>query len=230
MQLGLNSIIRHYVLTTTNLPKVSGELQEFLGSAQGEVGGEFTLSVGFITELQRIGDSTLEITQAVWAEHRYNEMLAPKGDLAQMIVLQTGDGLALRDRALAKGMTLTKDKEFRGDPVVQFDFEVYGTRFETYGKSDGLWGRDMSAVPESAVKQVLGVEVAVADPEQVVSDLAEVFLTERDGTTIFFDAKWVKFVPANGGWEGLTTFHLEAVDPGRTGESKVICGTEFRFV
>lgn len=230
MQLGLKSIIQHYVLTTTNLPKVSGELQEFLGTAQGEVGDEFTLSVGFISELQRIGDSTLEITQAVWAEHRYNEMLAPKGDLTQMIVLQTGDGLALRDRALAKGMTLTKNKEFRGDPVVQFDFEVYGTRFETYGKSDGDWGHDLSDQPESAVKKVLGVEVAVANPDQVASDLADVFLTERDATTIFFDTKWVRFVPADGGWEGLTTFHLEAADPARTGQSKVICGTEFRFV
>jgi hypothetical protein len=227
MQLGLNSIIRHFVITTTNLPKVSGELQNFLGTVQGDV---VMPPFGFMAEFQRIGDSALEITQAVWAEHRYNEMLAPKGDLAQMIVLQTGDGLALRDRALAKGMTLTKDKEFRGDPVVQFDPEDYGTRFETYGKSDGIWGKDMSDRPQSNVKRVLGVEVAVANPDQVASDIAEVFLAERDGTTIFFDTKWVKFVPANGAWEGITTFHLEAADPSRTGDSQVICGTEFRFV
>ncbi|MDR7084148.1 hypothetical protein J2X01_003456 [Arthrobacter ginsengisoli] len=235
MPQGLDTAIRHFVLTTENIARTSGELHEWLGVGQGQT-HSYTLEYGFVNEIVMLGTSFVELGQPIWAGHRLHGVLEDRGgDCAQMIVLETDDAVALRERALARNFTLVKDKEFQGQKVLQFDPEVFGTRFETYEYHlpDGWWtGRPENYTPSTVVEDVLGADIAVGHPAQTAARIAEVYRAklDADGTSVHFGDKTLHFVPADGGWEGLTALNLAALDPARRGDSRTICGTEFRFV
>ena len=235
MPMRLDTAIRHYVLTTENIAKVSGELHEWLGVEQGHTHA-YTLDYGFVNEIMALGTSFIEVGQPIWAGHRLHGVLERRGgDCAQMIVLETQDCVALRDRALDMELALVKDKEFQGQQVIQFDPDVFGTRFETYEYNlpDGWWtGRTADYTPSTVVKEIAGAQIAVGRPEQAAASIAQVYMAALDanGTSVHFGDTTLNFVPANGGWEGLTALNLTALDPARTGDSATIGGTEFRFI
>ncbi|MCG2623426.1 hypothetical protein LVY72_16130 [Arthrobacter sp. I2-34] len=230
----LDTVIRHYVLTSENLAATSGELHEWLGVGQGHT-HTYTLEYGFVNEIMMVGNSFIEVGQPIWANHRLHGVLEDRGgECAQMVVLQTQDCYQLRERALARNLTLTKDKKFQGQKVIQFDPEVFGTRLETYEYDlpDGWWtGRPETYTQSTIVKDIVGADVAVHDPEAIAAATADVFQAELDAgaNTVRLGGNYLKFVPANG-WQGLTTLHLTPLDPARRGDTKTICGTEFRFV
>lgn len=234
MSLGLKTIVRQFVFTTESLFKTSGQLHEFLGLSQG-LSHTYTPALGFVNEVMMVGDCYFEVGEPIWAKHRYHEILAARGDCAQMIVLQTGDADALRSRAQSMNLTLTKDKLFQEQTALQFDPQVFGTRFETYqyDRPDGWWsGPAELYTPSTKVKSVLGGEVAVEDPRQAARQLAEVYLADlgEDETTVRFADKTMKFIPTQEGWNGLVSLDFSPLDPSLSGSSETICGTRFRFM
>jgi hypothetical protein len=230
----LSNAIRHFVLTSENIASTSAQLHDWLGVPQGQT-HTFTIEYGFVNEIVMVGNSFLEVGQPIWADHRLHGILAERGgECAQMVVLQSPDCEALRGRALESGLTLAKDKEFKGQQVIQFDPEVFGTRLETYEYNlpDGWWtGTADRYTPSSVVADIVGADIAVHDPAAIASMTAHVFEAALDATsnTVHFEDTHLRFLPASG-WQGITALNMTPLDPARRGESRIICGTEFRFV
>lgn len=230
------NVIRHYVIATSNLARTSGELHDWLGVEQGH-SSTVTVGLGFANEMMMLGKTMLEVVQPLRSDHALVQALEDHGgDFGRMIVLQSAGFEALRERAVDKKLTLIKDSAFNGQRVLQFDPEVFGTRFETYEYNlpDGWWGAPLTRdyKPSTVVREVAGAEVAVADPDHVAAEIAEVFQAQRDAgaSSVRFGDKTVQFVADEGGRRGLLALDLIPIDPVRRGESKVISGTEFRFV
>lgn len=235
MTLELETVLRQYDLVTENLSRTSRELHDWLGVEQGQT-HSFTVELGFANEIMMVGSTILEVVQPIWGVHRHHGILAARGDCALMAVLQAKDCGRLRGDAQAMGVEISKDKIFQEQPVLQFDPKEFGTPFENYeyNRPDGWWsGGDELYRPSTVVQQVLGAEIAVEDPAMAAARLAGVYRLEFDassGSTVQFGDQSVAFIPSNGGWHGIVALKLKPFDPARRGASKVICGTEFRFV
>lgn len=236
MSIGPTPTIRHYVIATDNLARVSGELHEWLGVEQGR-NSTLTVTLGFANEMMLIGTTMLEIVQPIWSGHRLEKVLAEHGgDCGYMVVVQTPDSDALRGRALARDLTLLKDGAFKDQKVLQFDPAVFGTRFESYEYNlpDGWWGSPLSHpyTASTIVSDIVGAHIAVEDPDLAAAGIADLFGTGLDpaGTSVQFGNQSARFVPSEGTSRGLIALDLRPLDPARRGDSKVICGTDFRFV
>ena len=235
MSANLDVVIRHYVLATENLARVSGELHAWLGVEQGR-NSSLTVTLGFANEMMMIGSTMLEVVQPIWPDHRLHGVLEARGDCGHMIVMQTADSDALREHALARGLTLIKDGAFKEQKVLQFDHAVFGTRLETYEYNlpDGWWGSPATHdyKPSTIVDEIVGAEVAVEDPVKTAAEVAELFQAELNAqnNSVAFGGQSVRFIQSSGNWRGLVALEMNALDPLRKGDSKVICGTDFRFV
>jgi hypothetical protein len=236
MSTGFNAVIRHYVLATENLARVSGELHEWLGLEQGR-NSTVTVTLGFVNEMMMVGSTMLEVVQPIWPDHRLHAVLAAReGDCGHMIVLQVDDSDTLRERGQERGLSLIKDGAFKEQKVLQFDPAAFGTRFETYEYNlpDGWWGAPETHPykPSTEVREVVEAEVAVENPAQAAAQIADLFQADLDAHnhTVRFGAQSVRFVESQGVWRGLVALEMDPLDPLRKGQSKMIAGTDFRFV
>jgi len=114
-------VIRNFVLATSNIEAVSEALQARLEIPQG-IRHDMAEILGFRNEMMKIGQTLFEMVQPVKPDHRLHRWLAERGgDAGYMIVLQTFDAEAFRARAAAEKLRLTRDMQFRGQQMIQFD-------------------------------------------------------------------------------------------------------------
>ena len=227
-------VIRHYVLATSGLEKVSAALQEFLGIPQGER-HDMADILGFRNEMMKIGDTLLEMVQPVKPDHRLHRWLAERGgDAGYMIVLQTFDAEAFRARAEQERLRLTRDMQFRGQQMIQFDPRRFGTHFETYEYSlpDGWWGNpDGRNYGKSRVaREIVAAKVAVENPAEIAAQVGRLFESPVVGQTVTFASRKLRFVDARPPWRGLVGLDLQAIDRARAGDQRKICGIDWRLV
>lgn len=114
-------VIRNFVLATSNIEAVSEALQARLEIPQG-IRHDMAEILGFRNEMMKIGQTLFEMVQPVKPDHRLHRWLAERGgDAGYMIVLQTFDAEAFRARVAAEKLRLTRDMQFRGQQMIQFD-------------------------------------------------------------------------------------------------------------
>lgn len=227
-------VIRHYVLATSHIETVSAELQEFLVIPPGER-HDMAEILGFRNEMMKIGNTLLEMVQPVKPDHRLHRWLAERGgDGGYMIVLQTFDAEALRARAAAEKLRLTRDMQFRGQQMIQFDPRRFGTHFETYQYSlpNGWWGDpDGRNYGKSQVaEEIVGAEVAVENPTEIAAQIGRLFESPVSGDSVSFVDKKVRFVAPQAQLRGLIALDLKGFDRTRIGDHKLIGGVTWRLV
>jgi hypothetical protein len=230
-------VLRHLVLATRDLKKVSFELQEFLGLKPRAPDMWTAENRGFYNEMHLIGTFMLEIVSPVAAGHHMDKWLIEHGgDAGRMLVLQTFDMEALRQRARAQSLVLTKDGDYAGIPQIQFDNKKFGTFFEYYQYTPpenwfGLPPRGAPYEPSEIAEDVVGADVAVEDPAEVAALSPKVFSADAipGENSIRFGHRVVRFVPIRKR-RGLVAFDVKARDRGLAGRSREICGTEVRLV
>lgn len=226
-------VIRHYVMATSNLETVSAELQDFLQVPQG-FRHDMSEALGFRNEMMKIGDTMLELVQPVKPDHRLHRWLKERGgDGGYMIVLQTFDAEAFRERCAAEKLRLTRDMQFRGQDMIQLDPKRFGTHFETYKYTlpNGWWGdpngRDYGKSRRAA--EIVAAEVAVEEPAGIAAQIGRIFLSPVSGQSVEFVDKTVRFVPPDPPWRGLVGLDFQAIDRADVGQKQVICGVECAF-
>lgn len=227
-------MIRHYVLATANLESVSARLQSFLSMPQG-IRHDMSEALGFRNEMMKIGATMLELVQPVKPDHRLHRWLAQRGgDAGYMIVVQTFDAEALRARAAAEKLRLTRDMQFRGQQMVQFDPRQFGTHFEAYEYSlpDGWWGdpNGRNYGKSDHASEIIAAEVAIEDPERIAAQIGRLYESPVDGSTVSFVDKRVRFVPARAPWRGLVGLDLAATNPTHAGRAERIGGVDWRLI
>jgi hypothetical protein len=216
---------------------VCDQIYEVLGLAPlPREGPGVTESYGFYSTMMKIGTTMLEIVQPMRPDHHLNHWFDERGgDGGYMVVMQTFNSEALKGRAAAEGLTLTRDMIFRGQHMLQFDYRHFGTHFELYQYSppEDWWGDPNGRpYPEARVAtEVVGAEVAVEDPQAIAAQSARLFgAGGHDGTRLSFEDRTLSFVPSQGGWRGLVALDLRARDQSRVGDWARIGGVKFRFV
>ncbi len=227
--------IRHYVIASPDLDATCEAIYDFLDLAPTppREGPSPTEQFGFTTRMMQIGNTLLEVVQPIRAQHTLHEWMAENGGPGgYMVVLQTFDAAALKARAAAQGLTLTRDMMFRGQHMIQFDYRHFGTHFELYQYTpeDNWWGDPLNRnYPQpGAVREVAGCQVLVDDPDAIAAQIAQLFLGEQRGTSVTFEQQTVSFGAAVGR-KGLAALELVARDPSRAGDRRTISGLELRI-
>lgn len=146
--------------------------------------------------------------------------------------MQTYDDTALLARAAANGHKLAFERP-RGRRLTPFDDKTFGSRFEFYKYTPDWWGDPLHGAyhDPKAAEDIVGAEVAVADPAAVARTAAATFLGTLDGNSVVFvDDRRIDFVAAGDGPKGLMTLHLKARDRARVGQTATVANVAFRFV
>lgn len=231
------SRVRHYVLATSDMNFVCEQIYEVLGlpAAPKKEGPGVTEKYGFRSTMMRIGTTMLEVVEPLKPDHHLAGWLKERdGDGGYMVVMQTFDADALKARAAAEHLKLTRDMPFMGQHMIQFDYKHFGTHFELYKYTpeDDWWGdpRNSKWSDARVATDIIGSDVAVENPEAIAAQAARLFLGKQDGTKVRFGDRTVNFVPSKGAWRGLTALDVKARDPGRVGDWARISGVQFRFV
>jgi len=226
-------LMRHAVLVSPDADAVSAKIQAFLKIPQGHRHdmGEI---LGFRNEMMMIGQTMLEIVQPTKPDHRLFKWFKENGgEGGYMLVFQTFDAEAFRERAAAEKLRLTRDMLFRGQDMIQFDPKRFGTHLETYRYSlpNGWWGDPVGRkyAKSERASEVVAAEVAVdaAPPAEIATQVGRLFESKVDGTTVTFVDKTLRFVPVTGR-KGLVGLDLKAIG-GAKGE-ETICGVKLRLV
>lgn len=228
-------LIRHYVIASPDIDAVSAQIQSFLKMPQG-FRHDMGAILGFRNEMMMIGQTMLELVQPVKADHRLHRWFKENGgEGGYMIVLQTFDAEAFRARAEAEKLRLTRDMQFRGQDMIQFDPLRFGTHFETYQYSlpNGWWGDPVGRKygKSNVAAEVVGADVAVkaAAPTEIAAQIGRLFQSPVKGADVTFVDKKLHFQQATG-HPGLAALHLKAIDRKDAGKTARIGGMEFRLV
>lgn len=229
--------IRHYVLATHDRDFVAEQIYEVLGlpPTPKKPGPGVTEAYGFYSHMMRVGTTMIEIVQPMTTGHPLSKWLDERGgDGGFMVVLQTYDADALKARAATEKLTLTRDMDFKGQHMIQFDYKHFGTHFELYKYTpeENWWGDPINGPYSDArvAVDVIGCDVAVDDPAAIAAQTSRLFLGSSQDTKLTLGDRSVQFVPAQGQVRGLTALDLKARDPLRVGDWARICGVKFRFV
>lgn len=229
--------LRHYVIASPDLEATCEQIYEFLDLAPTppRQGPGPTDEFGFITRMMQVGDTMLEVVQPIWPEHRLHDWMQENGGPGgYMVVLQTFDAEALKSRAAAEDLRLTRDMMFRGQHMIQFDYRHFGTHFELYQYTpeDNWWGDPVNRnYPQpAAVSEITGCEISVDDPQALAGQVAGLFLGELQGTEVVLGGKRIRFTAAASGVPGLRALDLAVRDSARAGERRTISGLEFRLI
>ncbi|MCR6644412.1 MAG: VOC family protein [Terricaulis sp.] len=231
------SRVRHYVIATHDRHFVCDQIYEFLGlpATPARPGPGVTEQYGFYSVMMRVGTTMLEVVQPVRDDHLLSRWFQERGgDGGFMVVMQTYDGEALKARAAAEGLVLTRDQDFMGQHMIQFDYRHFATHFEfyRYTPEDNWWGNPLTGPYSDArvASDVVGCQVAVDDPDAIAAQAARVFLGQQQGRRVNFIDRHIDFVPARGQWRGLTALDLKAKQENRVGDWARIANIQFNLV
>ncbi|MFV3076608.1 VOC family protein [Niveispirillum fermenti] len=229
--------IRHYVLATHDMEFVCDQIYEVLGlpPMPRKEGPGVTEQYGFYSTMLKVGTTMIEVVQPIKPDHLLNRWFDERGgDGGFMVVMQTFDPDALKARAAAEGLALTRDMMFKGQHMLQFDYKHFGTHFELYKYTpeEDWWGDPRNRpYPDARVaSDVVGGEIAVEDPEAIAAQTARLFLARQEGTRVHFEDRTLNFVEAKGQWRGLVALDLKAREKVRVGDWARIGGVKLRFV
>lgn len=233
------SRVRHYVIAARDLEATCNQLYDVLEvePTPKREGPEPTLAFGFRTRMIRVGTTLIEVVSPIREPHQLHSFFAERGgDGGFMVVMQTYDDDALLARAAANGHKLAFEiPNFRGQHLMQFDYKTFGSRFEfyKYTPEDNWWGDPLHGAyhDPKAAEDIVGAEVAVADPAAIARTAAATFLGELEGTSVrFVDDRRIAFIPSGDGPKGLMALHLKARDRARVGQTASVANVTFRFV
>ncbi len=228
-------VIRHYVMASPDIDAVSKQIQSFLNVPQGHR-HDMGAILGFRNEMMMIGQTMLELVQPVKPDHRLHRWFKEHGgEGGYMIVLQTFDAEAFRARAEQEKLRLTRDMQFRGQDMIQFDPKRFGTHFETYQYSlpNGWWGDPVGRKYEKSLvaSEIVGAEVSVdaAPAKDIAAQIGRLFQSPVKGSYVTLVDKKIHFRAATG-QTGLTALQFKAIDRKAAGKRATVGGMEFLLV
>ena len=224
---------------------LAADLQATLAAAERELGlrppgvqdAEGMARLGFVHEVRTISDTFLEFTAPLAEDTMPGRLVARRGDVGYMIVVQVADIDDTVRRAANLGLAPVFTEPYEGHTITQWHPRDFGTlaEFDQIRPAD-TWHmapRIFDHPNTDVVGDVAGVEVAVADPVLVAATWAAVLgLDVPAGTTgLDLSGRQVDFVPVgDGGRQGLVTVTLPAVDRSAAGREARISGVDFRLV
>ena len=219
---------------------LAGDLDATLTKAKSELGlkdgvddAEGMAELGFVHQVLTIDQTFLEFTAPLGPETMPGKLVAKRGDLGYMVVMQVEDVEATKQRAASLGLKPVFEQPYEGHTITQWHPRDFGTLAEIDQiRPADTWHmapRIFETGSTDVVGDISAIELAVRDPEATVQTWATVLDTPAEGTTMNLSGRTVRFVPA-GDREGLVVVELPATDRSRVGYEVALSGVLFRFV
>jgi hypothetical protein len=221
---------------------LAGDLEPTLTAARAELGLRAGIkdeagmaALGFVHEVLTIDQTFLEFTAPLAPETMPGRLVARRGDIGYMVVVQVADVEATKARAAGLGIAPVFETPYEGHTITQWHPRDFGTlaEFDQIRPAD-TWHmapRIFANGSTEVVGDVTAIELAVADPAATATTWAAVLELDLDAERLQLDlsGRSIRFVPAVGG-EGLAAVELPATDRGRAGSTVRLSGVEFRLI
>jgi hypothetical protein len=227
--------IRQLVFLAADLESTLASARRELGLNAGVKDEKGMAELGFIHEVLTIDQTFLEFTAPLSPDTMPGRLVARRGDLGYMVVIQVADIEDTKQRAAARGLKPVMETPYEGHTITQWHPRDFGTLAEldqirpadTWHMAPGIFEGGSTEV----VQDVTCIELAVADPAALVATWSAVLdvPVEPDGLSLNLSGRLVRFI-ASPGAEGLVAVELPATDRARAGTSTRLSGVEFRLV
>jgi hypothetical protein len=229
--------IRQLVFLASDLDSTLAAARRELGLPEGVDDAEGMAKLGFIHQVLAIDQTFLEFTAPLGPDTMPGRLVAKRGDLGYMVVVQVDDVEAAKDRAIARGHKLVMETPYEGHSITQWHPRDFGTlaEIDQLRPSDTWYmaPKVFEVGSTDVVQDVTAIELAVRDPAAIAETWAAVLdiPVGADGVSLDLSGRAMRFIAvADGGREGLVAVELPATDRARAGYTVSLSGVEFRFV
>lgn len=233
--------IRQLVFLAADLESTLAAARRELGLPEGVDDAEGMAKLGFIHQVLAIDQTFLEFTAPLGPDTMPGRLVAKRGDLGYMVVVQVDDVEAAKDRAIARGHKVVMETPYEGHTITQWHPRDFGTlaEIDQLRPSDTWYmaPQIFDVGSTDVVQDFTAIELAVRDPATIAGTWAAVLDVSvgipvgTDGISLDLSGRAMRFVPvAEGGREGLVAVELPATDRARAGRTVSLSGVEFRFV
>lgn len=228
--------VRQLVFLAADLEATLAEARRELGLNEGVNDSAGMAELGFIHQVLAIDQTFLEFTAPLGPDTMPAKLVAKRGDLGYMVVMQVEDVDAAVARAAELGFKPVFDTPYEGHTITQWHPRDFGTLAEI----DQLRPADTwymaPKIFEVGSTEVVGdftaIDIAVREPATIAARWAAVLdiAVQPDGTSLDLSGRTVRFVPAvDGGGEGLVAVDLPATDRSQAGRTVRLSGVQFRL-
>ncbi|MGN6609710.1 MAG: VOC family protein, partial [Jatrophihabitans sp.] len=228
--------VRQLVFLAANLETTLARAKRELGLHDGVDDAEGMAALGFVHQVLTIDRTFLEFTAPLGPDTMPAKLVAKRGDLGYMVVVQVEDIEATKARASDLGLKPVFETPYEGHTITQWHPRDFGTlvEFDQIRPAD-TWHmapRIFEHGSTDVVGDIAAIELAVPDPGAVARTWATV-LDVPVGADAVLDlgGRAVRFVPsAEGAGSGLVAVELPATDRADAGRVVTLSGVEFRLV
>lgn len=229
--------LRQLVFLAADLDATLATARRELGLLEGYIDAEGMAELGFIHQVLAIDQTFLEFSAPLGPDTMPGRLVAKRGDLGYMLVVQVDDTEVTKARAEARGLKMVMETPYEGHTITQWHPRDFGTlaEFDQIRPSD-TWHyapRIFEIGCTDVVQDFTAVELAVRDPAAIVATWADVLdiPIEADGVSLDLSGRSVRFSQATpGGPEGLIVVELPATDRAQAGRTFQLSGVEFRLI
>ena len=228
--------VRQMVFLAAELEPTLADARRELGLREGVDDAEGMAALGFVHQVLTIDQTFLEFTAPLGPETMPAKLVAKRGDLGYMVVMQVADVEAAKARAADLGLKPVFETPYEGHTITQWHPRDFGTLAEIDQIRPASTWHMAPRIFETGSTEVVGdvsaIELAVRDPKAIAARWATVLdiPVGADGVSLDLSGRGVRFVPAEGDREGLVTVELPAADRARAGHEVTLSGVLFRFV
>lgn len=227
--------IRQLVFLAADLESTVAAARRELGLNPGINDAEGMAKLGFVHEVLTIDQTFLEFTAPLSDDTMPGRLVARKGDIGYMVVIQVADVEATKARAAELGLQPVFEEPYEGHTITQWHPRAFGTLAEfdqirppeTWHMAPRIFEHGSTEV----VQDVSAIELAVSDPPAMAAVWAAVLdiPVGADGTSLELSGCSARFVQA-GANAGLVAVELPATDRADASRSFTLSGVEFRLV
>lgn len=227
--------LRQLVFLAADLPDTVARARQELGLGPGVQDAEGMAALGFIHEVLTIRDTFLEFSAPLGPDTMPGRLVAKRGDLGYMVVIQVADIEALQARASRLGLQPVFQTPYEGHTITQWHPRDFGTLVEfdqiRPASSWHMAPRIFDNACTDVVDDITAIELAVTDPIGCCARWAAVLdvPVQPDGQSLALSGRSVRFVPEQDGRTGLVGVSLPATDRSRAGHSFELSGVRFRL-
>jgi Glyoxalase-like domain len=228
--------IRQLVFLAADLDATLAAARSGLGLNEGVDDSAGMAKLGFIHQVLAIDQTFLEFTAPLGPDTMPAKLVAKRGDLGYMVVMQVDDVEAAKARAAARGLKPVYETPYEGHTITQWHPRDFGTLAEI----DQLRPADtwymapkiFEVGSTSVVGDFTAIELAVRDPAAIAATWSAVLGVPLgdDGVSLDLSGRAVRFIPTvEGGGEGLVAVELPATDRTQAGRTLELSGVQFRL-